>query len=95
MSDTKTRGYRDTMDGMNKLVTSLDVHLFKALTERDDLRQQLALAQADSRRLREALSNMLASALPGMNWTDETGQLMLTEARQALDQAVAVEKPHG
>lgn len=34
-----------------------------------------------------AMKNLIASAVPGMNWTDETGQLILTESRAALAKA--------
>lgn len=34
--------------------------------------------------LAAALHNMLASAIPGMNWTDEIGQLILSNAKTAL-----------
>ena len=46
--------------------------------------KSLALAAPD---LMEALSNMVVSAVPGMNWTDETGQLMLRLARAAIAKA--------
>ncbi len=35
----------------------------------------------------EALRNMLASAIPGMNWTDEIGQVILEQASAALMKA--------
>jgi len=37
--------------------------------------------------LLEALYNMVISAVPGMNWTDESGQLMIRNARAAIAKA--------
>jgi len=43
-----------------------------------------ARAIAEVPNLIEALHNMLVSAVPGMNWTDESGQMMLNQAREIL-----------
>ena len=48
--------------------------------------EQIANARAISLvpEMIEALHNMIASAVPGMNWTDESGQMMLNQARNIL-----------
>ncbi len=41
-------------------------------------------AEAKIKQLESALREMLSWAIPGMDWTDETGQMLLTNARAAL-----------
>lgn len=53
-------------------------------SERDDLRKQLAAAKKLERVLVEALEAVSPMMIPGMDWTDETGQEIKRMVRAAL-----------
>ena len=85
-------GYGIQGDGRNHCVAftntaSCSKAALRANVTKDEEEFANARLIAAAPELLEALYNMVISAVPGMNWTDESGQLMIRNARAAIAKA--------